>query len=412
MDRRKLIYGKFWLFGLLNNVLYVVILAAAADIVGPTLPKSLILLADILPSFLVKLVAPFFIDRIQYHYRIWSLIALSGVGMLLVASGRLGICIVGIVLASISSGVGEITFLQLTHYFSNVALNGWSSGTGGAGLAGSFLYMLLTSILKISVGRALLLFSVLPVGFLLYFTLQVERTVYQPLTSGRLVEEDDSSDNAIRLEAPRAAMDDTCLLTTRNRWAALREQFEITVRRLKVLVVPYMIPLSTVYLFEYLINQGVSPTLMFPIDKENGKSQFFHKYRDIYVAYGTLYQLGVFISRSSGSWVRIRALYLLSVLQFVNLVFLLIQSWYYIVHSVWIIMVIVLYEGLLGGASYVNSFLNISEEVPVTEREFSLGAVSISDSSGTLIAAFIGLLLEPTLCSHQVKTGRPWCQLE
>ncbi|AAS52514.1 AEL171Cp [Eremothecium gossypii ATCC 10895] len=412
MDRRKLIFGKFWLFGLLNNVLYVVILAAAVDIVGPTLPKSLILLADILPSFLVKLVAPFFIDRVEYHYRIWSLIALSGFGMLLVASGRLGVCIVGIVLASISSGVGEITFLQLTHYFSHVALNGWSSGTGGAGLAGSFLYMLLTSILKIPVSRSLLLFSILPIGFLLYFTLQVERTAYEPLASGHFMEAEDNSGSVISLEAPRTTVDNARDCASRPRLAALRERIEVTMRRLKVLVVPYMIPLSTVYLFEYLINQGVSPTLMFPIHEGYGTSQLFHKYRDIYVAYGTLYQLGVFISRSSGSWVRIRGLYLLSVLQFLNLVILLIQSWYYVIHSVWVIMAIVLYEGLLGGASYVNSFLNISEDVPLAEREFSLGAVSISDSSGTLVAAFIGILLEPVLCSHQVKTGRPWCQLE
>ena len=62
-DKSHQIYCYFWLFGLINNVLYVVILSAAVDIVGPTLPKSLVLLADIFPSLAIKLCSPFFIDK-------------------------------------------------------------------------------------------------------------------------------------------------------------------------------------------------------------------------------------------------------------------------------------------------------------------------------------------------------------
>lgn len=39
------------------------------------------------------------------------------------------------------------------------------------------------------------------------------------------------------------------------------------------------------YLAEYVINQGISPTLLFPIDEMP-----FDRYRDAYVTYGTLYQ--------------------------------------------------------------------------------------------------------------------------
>lgn len=84
-DKSHQIYCYFWLFGLINNVLYVVILSAAVDIVGPTLPKSLVLLADIFPSLAIKLCSPFFIDRIKYSYRIWSLITMSCLGMFLVS---------------------------------------------------------------------------------------------------------------------------------------------------------------------------------------------------------------------------------------------------------------------------------------------------------------------------------------
>ena len=51
----------FWLLGLVNNVLYVIILSAALDLVGPSIPKSLVLLFDVIPSFLLKLTAPYYI---------------------------------------------------------------------------------------------------------------------------------------------------------------------------------------------------------------------------------------------------------------------------------------------------------------------------------------------------------------
>lgn len=188
----------FWLFGLINNVLYVVILSAAMDLVNPTTPKSLILLVDILPSLLVKLVCLFYIHRIQYGFRIITLIILSITGMVMVSVHySLTWTLLGIILASASSGLGEVTFLQLTHHQtqqqytllnnrrgndnSNKALNGWSSGTGGAGLIGSFCYLFLTSIYHISVSVSLLCFAVLPIGFLLYFKFHLDPQQFMDL---------------------------------------------------------------------------------------------------------------------------------------------------------------------------------------------------------------------------------------
>lgn len=418
MEESRSIFIYFWIFGLINNVLYVVILSAAVDLVGPTLPKSIVLLADILPSFAIKLLSPYFIHRIPYNYRIWSLILLSCTGMVLVSTGTLGVCILGIVLASLSSGFGEVTFLQLTHFYQHVSLNGWSSGTGGAGLLGSASYLLLTSVLKVSVSLSLLLFSILPFTFLLYFRLgaseNYDNVEYQSVSIH-------GGESIMDASIENPDTDGNKVINTGNsltghaqqgRWETLVSHLHDTTKKLNSLVVPYMIPLSTVYLFEYLINQAVSPTLLFPLDEGHRHPFFFHKYRDIYVTYGTLYQLGVFISRSSANFIRLRKLYLLSILQGFNLLIAVAQSWFYVTHSVWLVMVLIFYEGLLGGASYVNTFMNIIEEVDPDKREFSLGAVSISDSFGTLLAAFFGILLEPKLCSHQIDTGRPWCSME
>ena len=176
-----------------------------------------------------------------------------------------------------------------------------------------------------------------------------------------------------------------------------------------------MLPLTTVYLFEYLINQAVSPTLLFPLDPNSRSPStpfFFHKYRDIYVTYSTLYQLGVFISRSTAHLVRMRRLYVLSFLQVINFMLTLLQSWFFVLKTPWLLMILIFYEGLLGGSSYINTFLNILEDLDITMTEFALGAVSIADSFGVFLAALIGLALEPSLCRHQLDDGRPWCRME
>lgn len=373
-------YLVFWLFGLINNVLYVVILSAAMDLVDPKTPKSLILLFDILPSLLVKLISPFHIHKIKYDHRIVAIMIMSMIGMICVSSQHsLGWTLVGITLASISSGFGEVTFLQLTHFYDDSnngdALNGWSSGTGGAGLVGSFCYLLLTSILHLSIPLSLLSFGLFPLGFLLYFKLDLNHQTYVTLPNPSTPHVQNNS----------------------STWS-----------KLKTLIFPYMLPLTTVYFFEYLINQSVAPTLLFPLEILP-----FKKFRDLYVIYGTLYQVGVFISRSSGKWLRLRHLYALSLLQAINLIVTLLQSWYFInKHWPWLNMMLVLWEGLLGGSSYVNTFLNIQQDLPNDQIEFAMGSVSLSDSLGVFLAALVGLSLEPALCKHQIKDGRPWCGME
>ena len=408
LSSKQKIYIYFWNFGLINNILYVVILSAAIDIVETDIPKSLVLLVDILPSLIIKLLSPFFIQRIKYTYRIICLILLSCIGMIFVSLKQLDICLFGVALASLSSGLGEITFLQLTHIYKDIALNGWSSGTGGAGLFGSGLYLLFTTVLHVPVRITLLLFAILPFGFLLYFKLEFNQD-YESLSSHEI-----GRDQEALLQGPELGV----FVGEHSNDQTIQDHIIGTLKRLRPLVFPYMLPLTTVYFFEYLINQAVSPTLLFPIKEPkinsdiHSRSFLFHNYRDYYVTYGTLYQVGVFISRSTAHIFRIRHLYVLSFLQVMNFIILAIQSWNYIVRKPWPIMLLVIYEGLLGGSSYVNTFLNVLNDVPTEEKEFALGSVSIADSLGILLAALVGIKLEPVLCKHQINDNRPWCTLE
>jgi battenin len=73
----------------------------------------------------------------------------------------------GIVVASISSGAGELSFLQLTHWHDKTALPGFAVGTGMAGLAGAYLYLALTTWIGLSVRTSLNVSSVCLISTLL-----------------------------------------------------------------------------------------------------------------------------------------------------------------------------------------------------------------------------------------------------
>ncbi|KAJ1972411.1 battenin CLN3 protein, partial [Dimargaris verticillata] len=135
----------------------------------------------------------------------------------------------------------------------------------------------------------------------------------------------------------------------------------------------YIMPLLMVYWAEYTINQGISPTLLFPIPNPRPPLYPITQLKDHYVYYQALYQVGVFVSRSSVHWFPIKRLWYPSLLQVGVLGLVLTQAVWMWLPSVWLVFIIVLFEGLLGGATYVNTFYNIRNDVPLLYREFALG---------------------------------------
>nr|XP_042703564.1 battenin [Chrysemys picta bellii] len=242
-----------------------------------------VLLADILPTLLIKFSAPFYIHRVPYG------------------------CIVGVVLASVSSGLGEISFLALTAFYPSEVVSCWSSGTGGAGLLGALSYLGLTQA-GLSPRHTLLAMLSLPLAMLL-----------RSLQRARLA-----------ACAPLPPLSPQGLLK-------------------------YLLPLALVYFAEYFINQGLFELLYFR------DSALTHAQQ--YRWYQMLYQAGVFVSRSSLHCVRIRHIWVLALLQCLNMVFLLPAVYFMFLPSIYLVFALILYEGLLGGAGYVNTFHNISLEV-------------------------------------------------
>lgn len=121
----------------------------------------------------------------------------------------------------------------------------------------------------------------------------------------------------------------------------------------------FMIPLGLIYMFEYFINQGLSELVFFR------NSAFNHKQQ--YRFYQAEYQFGVLISRSSINFIKIDRIWILAVLQGINVAIFLAHILHPFLTAFWIASCVVLFEGFLGGAGYVNTFYKLrqTDQVPM-----------------------------------------------
>ncbi|XP_969480.1 battenin-like [Tribolium castaneum] len=363
---------SFWIFGLCNNYGYVVMLTAAADIIFTSGGKrskerectyvstGTILLADIIPGIFAKLVTPFvpFCVRV----RIVICVLLSASGFLFVGCGRiLTLSIIGVVATSFSSGLGEVTFLQYSSYYDSNVLSTWSSGTGGAGVIGALSYALLQNI---GFTLTLMIMLLIPSTMALTFFMLLPKP--QP-TETAVIQQDV---NAEEIKKPK----------------------ETLIK--KIMHIPslckYMIPFGLVYFLEYFINQGTFELIHF----KNTRLSPDDQYRWLQV----IYQVGVFISRSSANLFYIKQIWIMSVLQAVNVAIFTTEVIYFYLPNFWIVVALTLWEGLLGGAAYVNTYYRIRNEVKEEMHQFSMAITSFSDSIGISLAGIVAVYAHNAIC--------------
>lgn len=395
----------FWLLGLCNNFSYVVMLSAAHDILshqrapgnqshvepGPTpsphnnssrfdcnsVSTAAVLLADILPTLVIKLLAPLGLHLLPYSPRVLVCgVCAAGSFFLVAFSTSVVISLSGVVLASISSGLGEVTFLALSAYYPRAVISWWSSGTGGAGLLGALSYLGLTQA-GLSPQHTLLSMLGVPALLLLSYFLLL---TYPEPRELKETERDEEAETAalINSETPEFKQGSSSDLSLQEKWTVFKG------------LLRYIIPLVLVYFAEYFINQGLFELLFF----RNTSLSHAQQYR----WYQMLYQAGVFVSRSSLRCCRIRFIWVLALLQCLNLAFLLAAVCMSFLPSIYLVFLIILYEGLLGGTAYVNTFHNIALETSPEHREFALETACISDTLGISLSGLLALPLHNFLC--------------
>lgn len=426
---------SFFLFGVINNVLYVIILSAALDLVPPSTPKGIIAFCNIAPALIAKLGWPYFLKgRIRYARRVVGCCALSIIGMLVVAlheslySRLLGIC-----LASFASGLGEMTFLQLSTTYSRSvggrSVGYFASGTGAAGIVGAFMWWELRSLgVSIGVGISAVLPLILPLAYLFLLPRPAAFTNQSFSASYTLVPADDPE---TEIDDDVSAQDDVETRVEPKVTVAVALSAADKWRLVKPLLFKYMFPLFCVYTLEYTINQGIAPTLLYPVPTHGLISKIIHSVRDYYPLWQLVYQTTVFFSRSSISLglktIPARLLPAPAIIQFVILLLLVFESAVGLLPedrkggSIFLVFILISIEGICGGLAYVNVFYHINQEQPdpasahnpeITkqEREFKIGSIGFADTSGILLASILAVPTEIELCRAQVARGTYLCQ--
>ncbi|VDN53711.1 unnamed protein product [Dracunculus medinensis] len=364
-----------------------------------------VLLADILPALIVKIFAPFIMNRVPFGMRHLIVVALQATSFMLVANSKnVFDALFGVVLASAGSGLGEVTYLSLASFYHSYTITAWSSGTGGAGILGSFIYALFTDehMLGFSPRDALLTMLVVPLIFsfaywkLLILPPKIHR-VYLLNPSTYIVSASSMFFANMTIERDHSSDDELAELIEDEE----REHFSAPVSMLEKFAAAkplfwFMMPLSIVYFAEYFINQGLVELLQFDCSHGFGLS-----WSTQYKWYQVLYQIGVFISRSSVECFEIPVKFLkfLPVLQMLNAAFFFWDAVKEFIPHVILVFIIIFYEGLLGGAAYANTFMAIHKLVSPERKEFSMAFVSMSDSFGIVCAGILAIPVHNFICN-------------
>lgn len=440
---------SFFLLGLINNSGYVVMIAGAKNISEGSV--ALVFLCNVLPSLLCKLTGPLWFHKVNYDTRMNACMILLSVSLFIVAfTSTLAWKLIGVCFVSLQSGMGEASLLALSSRYPSPprCLTAWSAGTGFAGVFGfAFVYALKPLGFKVTLLSA----NVLVAVFAAVYYVMLPRPLMTPTpvelllglkkndgdgdesvgdlggididigsgsssgsegngshASGSLrreieggeegesgfqaeveVEEDDDDGNLLlsdakspevaRARSPMSARD-RCLFTTKLR--------------------KYMAPLFLVYFAEYCLQSGVWASIGFPVQDESSRRSF-------YTSANWLYQLGVFLSRSSGTIYKpsLKTVQAMPVLQCVLLVFFYNVAWHATLFYGRSLLILCFVVGILGGLVYVNIFNIISREVESSKVELSLATVSVADSFGVMLSDICGLWLQACLYEHHGISG-------
>uniref|UniRef100_A0A336K9I5 Battenin n=1 Tax=Culicoides sonorensis TaxID=179676 RepID=A0A336K9I5_CULSO len=385
----------YWILGLCNNFGYVVMLTAAHDIIHDlsnggdepvkdpdfkrdcnVMSTGIVLLADIIPALLVKLCAPFLPFYVFIRVSLCVLLAVSSFIFVAYAEA-VWIALIGVAFTSVSSGLGEVTFLSYTSKFNKNVVSTWSSGTGGAGILGAISYSIMTQA-GLTSRTTLLIMTSVPIleSLIFFFLLRHPKSDNEPVNSDQDNVTEDK--NTIQNSTEPLSDDEKPLV-------GFSEKLRYIPSLLK-----YIVPLLLVYLFEYFINQALFELIIFDNSFLDTKEQ--------YRWYQVTYQIGVFISRSSVNLFKIRWLWLMAVLQGINVVLFSVEAVFLFVPSIWIVFAFIFWEGLLGGGAYVNTFYRVSEEVAPAKRLFALSATTFSDSAGIALAGWLAMPTHNAIC--------------
>lgn len=132
----------FFFLGILSLIYDEICLIAAEDILaGSTVATTTVILSIAIPVLIVKLIAPWFSQRVSYLKKILLVIVLFLGGLMaLVFSPHITGRLVGV--SFVESGVAtcEITMLSLTAFYEHITVSAFVAGVGVSSFVGPLYY--------------------------------------------------------------------------------------------------------------------------------------------------------------------------------------------------------------------------------------------------------------------------------
>lgn len=430
LEYRWRIMISLWALGLVNNFHYNLVIAASDSLAAQYNMKHLVALvsfSNVFFGIIARVLNAFVANRLSFNLRMTIMVTMTIIGLFLNAfSAPLGgyhdgysflVLIVGVSFSGTAYSYGEAVALTFLQRYPSDMVGAWGSGTGISGVITSLLYILLTNY-GVSKRNIFLFSSPLTIVYWLTFCVALvapQKVIKVTQTNGevrKIVVQRGKEDEVVAsLGSENISVDDydfemvsnlkglswhsiprqkvsqevmevlniktdptdlhypcceKCLgcLSTRNflrDWWNYNGKDIVFVHRVMWW---FFLNLAVVYVAEYAA-QFMAPFSFYCT--EDWQSNFF--IRHSFPITQLCYQAGVFISRSSLSFVKIKAVGVLSILQLINAVAWIIQAKTLVISSKsslqkevglsFILFVWMIYVGLVAGSSYVNCFFLI-----------------------------------------------------
>lgn len=122
-------------------------------------------------------------------------------------------------------------------------------------------------------------------------------------------------------------------------------------------------------------------------------------YSNTYVIFNLCYQVGVFISRSSLSVIKIKRVWIITICQLTLFTFYLLNAFVFFCKNIYVLFAMMVCVGLMGGAQFVNVLYLIkqSDRLQKQEKELAINMTSMFNDAGVLLSSLVSLTLSLTI---------------
>ena len=387
----------FFLLGLINNIHFVFVLSSAYSLAVSFDALNLIGViswATVILGMATKIInTAYLLNTSAYLRLLWSTVwAVIGLVMLVFSTRTsFALAIAAICIVGAFSAINESVILAHLRHFSPTLTGAWSAGTGWSGVFGTLGYLLMFSVLDWSNE---LIYALCVPTLIVY----VAAFHYVHVTSDGHIR----ASEALAATTRQHALTDAGLLPSAAQPASSWTARYSTMWRVFKQVQSPALHLMLVYFLEYVCIVGYASASNPRRSAADIASSDDWWYDNAYEILSLCYQIGVLISRSSISFIQIRRIEWLSILQTVNFFVWLAQAYWHFL-PLWAQFLLMVWVGLMGGGMYVNVFYILTRSdgggvaVAKEDRELAINLVATGYYVGIIGSSLFEIVLAHTL---------------